>query len=266
MADAKTAAALAQQAALKKQTRQVQTWNIKVPVQQQLDSSKHTTNSGVAAWTCIFDLELQPMVLSVKVPIFPGTATGTGQSNWKTAIESVWKGANFKYTDKRTSSPTSKQFEVNCTVEWASAASANVNVLRLVRAKPILPARDWRAPKPELGPSYNQTKDTEVWGEGDNEGVPHEYGHLIGNPDEYDLVAFQGAPAPPPLLKQAAWTLDSIMNNPTSKYAKVYPRHYAFVAKSLLEKLGHSGNNGEITITCEGASLTITLDRWAVLA
>ncbi len=77
------------------------------------------------------------------------------------------------------------------------------------------------------------TRDLGNWGKGDGQAVVHEFGHMIGCPDEYTLQSFTGGvngEAYDPAWTQAGYTTDSIMNNPQSS-SKIYPRHLTYVRR-----------------------------------
>jgi hypothetical protein len=71
------------------------------------------------------------------------------------------------------------------------------------------------------------------WGKGDGQAVVHEFGHMVGCPDEYTLQSFTGGvngEAYDAAWTQAGYTTDSIMNNPQSS-SKIYPRHLTYIRR-----------------------------------
>ena len=78
------------------------------------------------------------------------------------------------------------------------------------------------------------TRNMGVWGKGDKQAVLHEFGHMIGCPDEYDLTACSDpnnyVTAYATAYNVPGYTTDSVMNNPDSA-SRIYPRHFDYVRR-----------------------------------
>lgn len=75
--------------------------------------------------------------------------------------------------------------------------------------------------------SASKTIDMSRWGDTDRTGILHEFGHMIGNPDEYTCTAFTktGHTWSADIYGAKSYTTNSIMNNPTAE-GRIHVRHF----------------------------------------
>ena len=77
------------------------------------------------------------------------------------------------------------------------------------------------------------------WLFGNREACIHEFGHMIGCPDEYNTVAVSGfghVIQESAMYSQAGYTTNSIMNNP-GPAGRIHDRHFNFVARHIRKLL-----------------------------
>lgn len=77
------------------------------------------------------------------------------------------------------------------------------------------------------------------WLFGNREACIHEFGHMIGCPDEYNTVEVRGfghVIHDATMYNQAGFTTDSIMNNP-GPAGRIHNRHFSFVARHCRQML-----------------------------
>jgi hypothetical protein len=99
-----------------------------------------------------------------------------------------------------------------------------------------------------------------TWDVEDRVEVIHEFGHMIGNPDEYHVKSFENVPSPyrADIYDKPGFTTDSIMNNTDNydkknnkSYGKIHLRHFDTVKRAIAQYLmctGRSGNTVTITL------------------
>jgi len=142
--------------------------------------------------------------------------------NWKSRIVERWSGACFVVRDVRDNDLDS--YKIEWDFDWAEGASAAAsNKIYAVRATSnAVPA--------------DGTINTHYWGvdDGGSTGaaIAHEFGHLIGNPDEYGVTTFKG--------QTNVRNARSIMDNETTGAST--PGHYWMVANKIVELLGVSAD------------------------
>jgi bacillopeptidase F (M6 metalloprotease family) len=66
------------------------------------------------------------------------------------------------------------------------------------------------------------------FGAEDRNVIAHEFGHIIGNPDEYYTKKYMGHAVDANTYDQVPFATDSIMNN-TDPNGRVHPRHYYLI-------------------------------------
>lgn len=83
---------------------------------------------------------------------------------------------------------------------------------------------------------FHGTPNMLEWGADDSEAVPHEFGHTIGLPDEYDTTQYNGNPVDSAIYGQPGFTTKSIMNNTvSSRGSTLYPRHFDLIATDFMD-------------------------------
>lgn len=98
-----------------------------------------------------------------------------------------------------------------------------------------------------------------TWDVDDRVEVIHEFGHMIGNPDEYYVKSFENVPSPyrADIYDKPGFTTDSIMNNTDNydkknnkSYGRVYLRHFDTVKRAIQEYLSCTSRSGNsVTIS-----------------
>jgi hypothetical protein len=214
-------------------------------------SQAYTSNPGQdIAWTVYLDMKLmsrEPNVLTVGTNIFlidnNAGVNDEDRRAWKTHIGQAWSNTHcfegtiqgakrswalrFELNFVNNTTPANKRYDV--TVHPAPApALATFGQDFLNRAATVAGVAERREVTDHR---HQHTLDLGNWGKGDNVAVVHEFGHMLGCPDEYDLHSFNGGAhgvAYDASWNQSGYATDSIMNNPMSE-AKIYPRHLDYV-------------------------------------
>ncbi len=139
--------------------------------------------------------------------------------NWSSRIVERWNGAVFTIQD--TTGDDLDTYDIEFNFEWADSGE-DVRTLHKVFA-----VRTTDASQPADG-----TIDTHFWGVNDGgttgAAIAHEFGHLIGNPDEYGACTFKG--------RNNVRDSKSIMDNETTGQSKA--GHYWLISKHAAAMLG----------------------------
>ncbi len=94
---------------------------------------------------------------------------------------------------------------------------------------------------------FHGTPDMLNWGAQDSEAVPHEFGHTIGLPDEYDTTQYNGVAVDAAIYDQPPFSTKSIMNNTVSnRGSTLYPRHFALIAADFKDLMSSSVKPGGV--------------------
>ncbi|MGH7935267.1 MAG: hypothetical protein ACREQN_19160 [Candidatus Binataceae bacterium] len=164
-------------------------------------------------------------------------ATGTIPSkseldNWKRTICGAWNNAVLVIAAGG-GNPTKRldiQFDIRWVTGWDSASAANsykIQCTNLALPTPP-PGAGWQTRKQfaemTLDGSTMGTPNMEEWGVNDKQAVVHEFGHVLGNPDEYGVTVYNGNAVNGAIYDQPPFTTDSLMND--TRRAVIYPRHY----------------------------------------
>lgn len=157
-------------------------------------------------------------------------------SNWKTHCESTWNCAviyvggrkydllfNLIWVMPGDPGPY-YEIKIHQPPPVAGAAPASVS-----RAQQLAAAQKARGGTPNLA----------EWGADDRQAIAHEFGHMIGNPDEYLCTGFTGLAASwdASVYNKPAFTTDSIMNNTAENGCKIYTRHFGMVVQEITRML-----------------------------
>lgn len=168
--------------------------------------------------------EFRDAVRRREVGNVPATHAGAAvtdevKRNWSTRIKERWNGGTFVVQD--VSGDDLDIYDLDFGFEWADASEDTRNLHKVFAVRVTDPTQ------PPDG-----TIDTHFWGvdDGGTSGaaIAHEFGHLIGNPDEYGACTFRGR----------ANTRDatSIMDNETTGQAKA--RHLYLIGTHAATLLG----------------------------
>jgi hypothetical protein len=223
--------------------------SVEVPVHQ----DQNVYHESTASWSIdripwrvhliiVVDDDAQQLLVRVPIQVSDGTssATFTVKSNWLRVIQENWNNTAklvVPYYSKSTNAETRRvTYDIHFEVEWRdSDDSRPVYAVQTMRTTGVVSA-DWR----DAQAKYSAIRDHRVhgtpnlgqWGDNDREGIAHEFGHAIGNPDEYNTKRFMGANLPANIYDQDPFTTDSIMNNTqTLEGLKIYPRHFDFLKR-----------------------------------
>jgi hypothetical protein len=204
------------------------------------------------AWDVGFMLKEFGTVLQVQVRILAMIGTkaidATQQNMWKTHIQSVWNIAQLH--------DGAKKLDIQFDLVWLKKGDKTAHYEVTVKSPP-LPSLEmlerWRNEIEALkktgkkadqlkveeirdivaGLMDEETKDLKIWGSVDRVAVAHEFGHMIGCPDEYFVTKFKNWPLtydakiynkPPYDTTEPV----SLMNIPTKK-ARIYERHFSLI-------------------------------------
>lgn len=177
--------------------------------------------NGTYEWDSRMHLALEPGRLTVTVRIFT-RASEAVRAGWARAIADKWSGRMDLVV---ASGPHSGRYEIVVGVEWVER-SRDADYIVKPHA-PDGPAEDGRA-------GVGGTVSMNDWGTGDTTDVPHEFGHMLGNAEDYfttnGVDHTHGG-------KDRGYRDDGggIMNNP----AEVpFAQHYATICQNVAEMLG----------------------------
>lgn len=225
---------------------------ISCPVTQQLDF-----RNGAApvefGWTVQLKLTqgFTELVVDVALKLKPTAAiVGEYQMRWKTHIQSSWNNAKLIHG--------AKQLDIRFNLVWKAVGSAEPAYEVNVHQPPPRPDEpeyvkaggkwDKGARGPTVGGGVG-TPDMGNWGADDSAAIVHEFGHMIGCPDEYYTKSFNGVPVAADIYDQLPLTTDSIMNN-TGPNGRIHARHYDFIRAEYEKWKGLSA--GSTTIQVKG--------------
>jgi len=233
-----------------------------------------------APWGVKMKFEESRTVLTVAVPIRyrakPGDADGHAptqleRETWAHTIRSAWNGAQFQVSASGVTRTLDVQFTVEF-IDWDSSLGTDayeVDVVNIPIERALLERGRARGIVTDAQPLQNQnwrvraelatetldgsslgTPHLGQWGIHDRQAIVHEFGHAIGNPDEYDCVRFTvGTTATDctgsAIYDQAPFTTSSVMND--TRAGTVRKRHYALIAD--LYKVFYTAQNGGVTAT-----------------
>ncbi len=184
-------------------------------------------------WDSKFDLVLRRKTLEVIVRIKPKVANvvvgGKFQQTWKTHIQSTWKGASFRSGDET----YSVEFNLQFVDESYPGDSFTVEVASV--PPPPIPV-NWRAAEQQrsravVGGDVG-TPHMGQWGGTDAAVISHEFGHMLGLPDEYYTTEWNNTALNGAMYNQVPFTTNSIMNN-TGKEGRIFPRHFETVKRQF---------------------------------
>ena len=237
-------------------------------------SMEYTPEMGGARipWHSVFQLTDLPesLVVTVRISTSHGgldpsaktdaTRASAAESRWKTGIEASWNGAVLIVPG-----PAGKisQKVISFELEWVApgAAGKHWDLASVASTLPPPPEpyptippgtpyeerrkiekayeerlRPFKATQVDVEYNVHGTDHMTLWGREDPGAYIHEFGHMIGCPDEYYTVKWNDQDVPA-FYAQKAFTHDSIMNNTNGAGAakpgmRIYPRHYDVVRRA----------------------------------
>jgi hypothetical protein len=231
--------------------------DVTVPVSQELD---YRDGKGVKnfSWDVRLRLIERPTELAVRVAVKLAESSaiaGDYKARWKRQIASSWNGAVL--TIPGTGGAKARTLSVNFELEWKASSHTGPAYLVNVHQPPPRPAEaeyhrvgtgQWQATERRvLVGNEVGTPNMAHWGADDEAAIVHEFGHMLGCPDEYYTVSYNGMPVNPGIYDQTPFTTDSIMNN-TGPKGRILPRHYALIREQYELWQGLSPGSTRITL------------------
>ena len=190
-------------------------------------------------WHIFFTLVFMPSINSLRV-IVPIKATH---------IHASWSN---KYKIRRAGNEQDRGIPILFDVQWTDSDLNTYPVTAVPQAQTAAErfGADAHPTRQEVADHNDrETEDLKKWGIVDRQALLHEFGHMIGNPDEYQVVGFvgennRGYPYDGN-YNRAGYSNDSIMNNPRSQ-SKIYPRHYTYIRHVFEEWKSYSKDSLEV--------------------
>ncbi|HOB92618.1 MAG TPA: hypothetical protein PK306_03955 [Aquabacterium sp.] len=189
-----------------------------------------TVNFGIVRHGTAFVVNVRALA-SFKVGASTHVPLDEVLSHWKTHCESTWNCAVI-YVGQR-------KYDLLFNLIWVKPGTPGPYYEVKVHQPPATAAPT--APVSEAQRKANaQTKRSGTphlgeWGAEDRQAIAHEFGHMIGNPDEYLCVGFSGLAASyeASMYDRTPFTVPSIMNNTAENGCRVYERHFGMVVQEI---------------------------------
>ncbi len=201
-------------------------------------------------WETVFTLTERRKTLEVVVRIKPTIATALGgdarnfRGTWNTHVASAWKGAKLRVgTDL---------LDIDCRLDFVdNSFPGDCYEVDVANPPPPPIPPDWKA---RVAKQKEVTVGGEVgtphmgqWGASDRAAVAHEFGHMLGCPDEYYTTEYQHMAMPGGIYNQVPFTTDSLMNN-TGPRGRIFPRHYSVIKSQYEQWLGLPDGSTEVIV------------------
>jgi len=150
------------------------------------------------------------------------------------------------------------QYDLLFTLEWVeNGAGYEINIAN----PPPIPANISRDKVAELKKA--NTINVGEWAWSDRQAIIHEFGHMIGCPDEYTVTAISdnlGFNFSQDIFNRTAFTTDSLMND-TTKKGRIHERHFSCVRHAYNQwqkSLGRANVNALVKIVRPSGIQTAT--------
>jgi hypothetical protein len=219
-----------QHAARVAQTRTARHESTTYHVSKEVEQVQRRTPPVTYKWWVRFDMIQRGTVVEVVVHIKPVIGDlallDSVQKFWALHIERAWNIATIVERGAR----YDLQFRLNFTDSVADAYVVNVknpppDEAAYVAQFPGVNPRDGRAMWARAGTPHMQD-----WAHVDSQAVIHEFGHMIGCPDEYWTTSHKnfGHTYDSSIYNKEPFTSESIMND-TSSNGRIHQRHFRFV-------------------------------------
>lgn len=235
-----------------------------------------TYGDGINFWAAVYELSTSIASTALTVKVLIGATDGGGgftkevETRWGLAIKRLWSDkatvavdeaggtkhtrrilfdiawndANAEYTVS--CKPTPGMDGLIASVDGLATAADRTARLQSLGILPLKAATyDVAWPKwkknallhdVDRDNVFHGTPNMLEWGADDSEAVPHEFGHTIGLPDEYDTTQYNGNPVDNQIYGQPGFTTKSIMNNTvSSRGSNLYPRHFSLIATDFMD-------------------------------
>lgn len=236
---------------------QANSTDVVVPVSQQLD---YRDGNGLQdfQWTVRFKMTEAPTELVIKVYLktsTTGAVTADYKKLWPAQIGSAWSKAVLEVPEP---SGGMKRLSIRFELEWCDPAFTGDAYEVDVHQPPALAAQkdyvkqgsNWvKQDKSATVGTAVGTPHMGQWGADDRVAVVHEFGHMIGCPDEYYTQTYNGTALPASVYDQVPFTTSSIMNN-TGPEGRIFPRHYEVIRQQY--EIWQGLTAGSVRVTVKG--------------
>lgn len=251
------ASAVALRAVARQQNIEANATTVDVPVSQQLDYRDGNGNMDFQ-WNVRFKMTEAPTELVVTVYLKTGTSgvvTADYKNLWPAQIGSAWSGPVLEIP--KVPSGT-KRLRIRFELEWCAPSFTGPAYTVSVHQPPPQPAQQdyvkqgsaWvKQDKQDTVGTNVGTPHMGQWGADDRVAIVHEFGHMIGCPDEYYTKTYNGATLPADTYDQEPFTTQSIMNN-TGPKGRIFARHYDLILRQY--ELWQGLPVGSVRITLAG--------------
>jgi hypothetical protein len=239
------AASVAREARTKETLISQNSAQFSIPTHQRL---VYSTGAQDFDWNAVFELTLRRTQVTCTVRIKPTVAGtivgGRFQSTWKTHLQSAWKGAKLRAGDN--------YYDLLFDLQFVGDDYAGECYEVEVANPPPPPAaatwqeREQRRTAAVVGQDVG-TPHMGQWGGEDAAVIAHEFGHMLGLPDEYLTTQWNHAAVPGKIYNQQPFTTDSLMNN-TGKEGRIHQRHYETVRRCFEQWQGLTPNSVEVIL------------------
>jgi hypothetical protein len=196
--------------------------------QKQVYQPPWTVKTSVIPWTVNMGFIKRGTVVNVNVRILAKfgnhAVTDEIKRTWKTHIESDWNCATIIEKNRHR--------DLIFNLIWVEPGDPKPYYEVCVDSPP--PKDLTGLSRDEVADYYREsTIHMGKWAWTDRQAVVHEFGHMLGCPDEYFTVEFTGMGHvfDDAIYNQPPFTTNSIMNN-TKKQGRLFDRHFNFVRKA----------------------------------
>lgn len=191
-----------------------------ISISQTILNDNNPAWNGTYGWLSKFTLTINTTIktITVKVKLFCDTEDAN-KTNWKSAVEGKWSNKKRLEVVKE---GVKSNYRIGVEIEWMALASEAHYTITANQPEATEGGRS----------GVGGTTSMIGWGVNDNTDVPHEFGHMLGNKDEYftiDGVAYGAG-------RQSG---KGIMNNPSENPHK---RHFDTIKKKVSEALNIAEN------------------------
>jgi hypothetical protein len=204
--------------------------------------------SQMFEWTVKLDLVQRGTVVEVFVRIKSPELSSDERSIWNSHIGSAWNIA----TVVTGSGVKKRHFDLRFNIEWVGASYGGPCYVVGAKRPPPNPAakslyvkgitdthgdtahvKQWANNQWAGGQAWGFRANMAEWAVTDRQAIIHEFGHVIGCPDEYLCTNHQGTGQThsDAVHNQAPFSTNSIMND-TSQKGRIFDRHFAYVRET----------------------------------
>lgn len=204
---------------------------VNVSVSQTISDAPSPAWDGTYSWDSKYTLiiNFKEKTITAKFKIYVSHPDAT-KSEWESAIESKWNNKRRMEIAEDTNKPNEKEvYKIKVEIKWVDNASEAHYTVRA------------NAPSSTEGGRSGVGGTTSMigWGIGDTVDVPHEFGHMFGNKDEYYTIDDKK-------YGKGRQTNQGVMNNPSEN---PHSRHFNPLKKQTAKCLGILENQCEIINT-----------------